>query len=107
MLIAGMTQDRVGMPLTNTMQVPQIPIPQLYFVPVIFNMSLRAHRRGMSGGTSTTWVCPFILKVIWLMLIPELQRNAANKLRLRGVRLNSGMPKLTSTVPLSAVHDVD
>jgi hypothetical protein len=52
-------------------QLPQTPIPQLYLVPVKFNMSLRAHSSGISDGTSTVWLCPFIFKVTWLMLIPE------------------------------------
>jgi len=69
---AGMTQDRMGMPLTNTVQVPQTPIPQLYFVPVKFNMSLSAHKRGMSDGASTVWACPLIFKVTWLILIPKI-----------------------------------
>jgi hypothetical protein len=72
MLIAGTTQDRMGLPLTNTVQVPQTPIPQLYFVPVMSSRSLRAHKRGISDGASTVWACPLIFKLTWLILIPKI-----------------------------------
>jgi hypothetical protein len=44
--------ERIGMPSTSTVQLPQIPIPQLNFVPTMFSLSLSAQSSGMPGGMS-------------------------------------------------------
>ena len=72
MLIAGITQERMGAPLTSTVHEPQTPIPQLYFVPVKFSLSRSAHNSGMSEGTSIDTDCPLIFKLTLLIANPNM-----------------------------------
>src|ERR1700682_3359673 len=60
----GITQDRIGMPFTCTVQAPQSAAPQPNLVPVNPSSSRKAHSRGMSDGTSSVCDFPLILKVI-------------------------------------------
>src|SRR5258707_1368705 len=57
-------QERVASPLICTVQAPQSAMPQPNFVPVIFRVSRRTQRSGMSGLTSTDWGLPFRVKVM-------------------------------------------
>lgn len=46
-------QERTGLPSSRTVQAPQAPIPQPYFVPFRSSVSRSAHSSGVSGGRST------------------------------------------------------
>src|SRR5437879_11901381 len=60
----GVTHERIGCPSRCTVQAPHRAIPQPNFVPVRPTTSRSAHRIGMSGGTSTAWSLPLLLRVI-------------------------------------------
>ena len=53
--------ERVATPPTCTVHAPQAPIPQPYFVPVIFSSSRSTHSRGVEGSTFTSLFFPFTL----------------------------------------------
>src|SRR3989475_13338403 len=63
----GVTQERIGWPARWTVQAPQSAMPQPNFVPVKPTTSRRAHRIGMSVGTSTVWSLPLMLSVIMVV----------------------------------------
>src|SRR5437879_11107262 len=46
-----------------TVQAPHCPIPHPNFVPFMLTTSLSTQRRGMSGGTSTVFDCPFTVNL--------------------------------------------
>src|SRR5258708_27720809 len=48
-------QDRTASLSRCTVQAPQSPIPQPYFVPVIFSLSRKTHNNGVSGETSKSY----------------------------------------------------
>jgi len=60
----GVTQARVGVPSTWTVQAPQSAMPQPYFVPVSSSVSRSAQRSGISGATSTCRGVPFTVRAI-------------------------------------------
>src|SRR4029453_14754001 len=61
MLSIGVMHERVGSPLTCTVQAPQSAIPQPNFVPVRPRTSRNTHRSGVSPSTSTLCVFPLTL----------------------------------------------
>src|SRR6476661_8456824 len=61
-LSIGVTHERVGTPLTCTVQAPQSAMPQPNFVPVRPITSRSTHRSGVSGSTST--VCILLLTLM-------------------------------------------
>jgi hypothetical protein len=60
----GATQERTALPLTRTVQLPHKALPQLYFVPVNPSFSRITHKRGMSTGTSKSYLFPLTLNEI-------------------------------------------
>src|SRR4030088_232705 len=58
-------QERVAAPSTWTVQAPQSPIPQPYFVPVMLSRSRSTQSKGISGSAST---------VCWRLLISSVTR---------------------------------
>ena len=73
--VVGLTGTKFGcgMALCGacTVQAPQSAMPQPNFVPVRPTTSRSAHRIGMSGGTSTVWSLPLMLRVIMLGFCPQ------------------------------------
>src|SRR5437870_13180425 len=67
--LTGVTHERIGCPSRCTVQAPQSAMPQPNFVPVRPITSRSAQRSGMSGGTSTVWSLPLMLRVIMLGLV--------------------------------------
>jgi len=61
--LAGITQDRLGMPSKCTVHAPQRATPQPNLVPFVPSTSRKTHSSGMSGGTSSFWDFPLILSV--------------------------------------------
>jgi hypothetical protein len=61
MLSTGVIQERVGSPLTCTVQAPHNAIPQPNFVPVMPSTSRNTQSSGVSPSTSTLCVFPLIL----------------------------------------------
>jgi hypothetical protein len=57
-------QERTGLPATWTVQAPHWAMPHPNLVPVMPRTSRSTHRSGMSGGTSTSRLAPFTVKVI-------------------------------------------
>src|SRR5574340_630990 len=51
----GVMQDRVASPSTWTVQAPHRAMPQPNLVPVMPNVSLRTHNRGVLGSTLTSY----------------------------------------------------
>ena len=66
----GVEQDRIAWPLAWTVQAPQAPMPQPYFVPFRSSTSRSTHSRGMSGGTSTVVDRPFTFNVTGMASVP-------------------------------------
>jgi hypothetical protein len=64
MLSIGVTQERVGLPSTCTVQAPHSAKPQPNFVPVMPSTSRKTHRSGVSPSTSTSCVRPLTLMVM-------------------------------------------
>src|ERR1700730_18903525 len=56
--------ERVASPLMCTVHAPHSAMPQPNFVPVMFKVSRRTQRSGMSGLTSTVWDFPLRIKVV-------------------------------------------
>src|SRR4051812_22250800 len=50
----GTWQERIASPSRCTVQAPQTPTPQPYFVPVRPRRSRRIQRRGVSGSAAST-----------------------------------------------------
>src|SRR5258705_7917556 len=63
MLLMGVTQDRVGAPLTCTVQAPHSATPQPNLVPVMPSTSRNTQSRGVSSSTSTLCGTPLTLIV--------------------------------------------
>src|SRR5207249_12158701 len=62
----GVTHERIGWPSSCTVHAPHSAMPQPNFVPVRPTTSRSAQRSGISGGTSTVWSLPLMLRVIML-----------------------------------------
>src|SRR5271170_7191192 len=60
--LTGVMQDRVASLSINTVQAPQRPAPQPNFVPTRPNSSRSAHKRGISGSTSTVIFRPLMTR---------------------------------------------
>ena len=73
-LAAGVMQARIGVPSNRTVQAPHWPMPQEYFVPVMFSLSRSAHSKGMSEETSTGRSFPLIFRVILLICLIGVSR---------------------------------
>jgi hypothetical protein len=56
MLSSGVMHERVGSPLTCTVQAPQSAMPQPNFVPVMPSTSRNTQSSGVSPSASTLWV---------------------------------------------------
>src|SRR5438094_2873321 len=67
--LTGVTHERIGCPSRCTVQAPQSAMPQPNFVPVRPITSRSTQTSGMSGGTSTVWSLPLMLRVIMLGLV--------------------------------------
>src|SRR5690606_42073759 len=58
----GVLQERMGLPLTCTVQAPQSAMPQPNLVPVSFSSSRSTQSNGVSGSTSSNnRSCPLII----------------------------------------------
>src|SRR5579872_4423125 len=55
----GVTQARVGLPSTCTVQAPHSDMPQPNLVPVMPSVSRRTQSNGMAGTASTVCGLPF------------------------------------------------
>src|SRR6476661_799797 len=71
MLSIGVMQERVGSPLTYTVQAPHSAIPQPNFVPVIPSTSRSTQRSGVSPSTSTLCLFPLILMTKAMVSSPD------------------------------------
>src|SRR5262245_54243882 len=60
--LTGSEHERTASPSTCTVQAPHWAMPQPYLVPVRPMFSRIAHNSGVSGGTSTLWGCPLIVR---------------------------------------------
>ena len=56
--------DRTGLPSTCTVQAPQAPMPQPYFVPLRLRMSRSTQSSGMSAGASTLADLPLTVQCV-------------------------------------------
>jgi hypothetical protein len=59
-LSTGVTQERVAVPSTCTVQAPHSAMPQPNLVPVIPSTSRSTHNSGVSPSTSTLCILPLI-----------------------------------------------
>src|SRR5256884_9084681 len=60
--LSGSEHERIGTPLTCTVQAPHCAMPQPYLVPVRPTCSRMTHSRGVVGSTSTSWDLPLIVR---------------------------------------------
>src|SRR5712671_6639000 len=79
----GVMQERVASPLMWTVQAPQRAMPQPNLVPVMFKVSRRTQRSGISGLTSTVWGFPLRVKVVAISP-PSGRAISYNKPRFAG-----------------------
>src|SRR6202035_5846754 len=62
--LIGVTQLRIALPSTCTVQAPHRPIPQPNFAPVSSRRSRRYHRTGIAGSPSNCLTDPFTVSLI-------------------------------------------
>src|SRR5437870_12340789 len=60
--LTGTEHERIGTPLTCTVQAPHCAMPQPYLVPVRPTFSRNTHSSGVLGSTSTVWDCPLTVR---------------------------------------------
>src|ERR1700687_2719171 len=63
-LLIGVTQDRIALPPSLTVQAPQRPTPQPNLVPISPNSSRRYQSRGICGSPSKDFSTPLTLRRI-------------------------------------------
>src|SRR5260370_6125752 len=71
----GMAQDCAAVPSRCTVQTPQTPMPQPYFVPVRPSSSRRTQSNGVSGADTMLWTIPLterFMHVSSLVLCPVI-----------------------------------
>src|SRR5258708_19409802 len=67
--LTGNEQDLVATPSTWTVQAPHWAMPQPNLVPVSPSVSRRTQSNGVSGSTSTSCVCPLIVRRDIILLL--------------------------------------
>src|SRR5216683_5083216 len=75
----GMAQDCAAVPSRCTVQTPQTPMPQPYFVPVRLSSSRRTQSNGVSGADTMLWTIPLterFMHVSSLVLCPVIPAAA-------------------------------
>jgi len=70
--LTGTEQDLVATPSTWTVQAPHWAMPQPNLVPVSPSVSRRTQSNGVSGSTSTSCVCPLIVRRDIILLLNRL-----------------------------------
>src|SRR5437762_402607 len=100
------TQERVGWPLTWTVQAPQSAMPQPNLVPVIPSVSRSTQRSGICGGTSTDWDFPFRVNVTAIKASRDLwvTKRVYRETGARGYGAIDGYPAGPSRHRLQAVR---
>jgi len=69
-VVTGSMQERIGAPLTWTVQAPHWAMPQPYLVPVNPICSRITQSSGVFGSTSTLWDFPLMVKRTIACLLP-------------------------------------
>src|ERR1700741_5262535 len=77
---SGSEHERIATPSTWTVQAPHWAMPHPYLVPVSPSVSRSTHKSGVSGSTSTSRVCPLILRRAILLLLIDLWHSAESVL---------------------------
>src|SRR5579859_4661875 len=79
----GVWQDRVATPSMWTVQAPQSPMPQPYFVPVMFSKSRSTQRRGIAGSSPRFVGCRLCRVLTGPWLTPQLRLSPGESLHQR------------------------
>src|SRR5579862_1814796 len=86
---AGTEQERMGLPLSRTVQAPHWAIPQPNFVPVSPTRSRIAQRRGMFSSASIGVAFPFIWRLYFGMCVGILDSLKLPKLMLHSKKITA------------------